>query len=252
MPHDARFFRTPAAISVPRIALALAVLLLPAPITLAGPPARRASDISVTTNINDFDPNGNLYTISSDSGGSYFNGVDRVISILTANGYNGIANGDWQFNKPTTQKGKTVYSLRKMGVSLNPADAIVPGDPHYTAPADPPFWGTQILIAYSEVKCTLLNKSMLMMAANTAITCPMLFEFITTDNLAWGLSPAHSFNNFPEVTDAQIACNSVDSGGCKDWFIEPIGSLQAVGRLMSGGVNHGDFYMRFQFHVTRP
>ena len=231
----------------------MAVLLLPAPILLEGPPSKRASDISVTTTIGDLDPNGNLYTISSDGGGSYFNNVDGVISILTVNGYNGIPNGDLQFNKVTVQKGKTLaFSLRKIGVSLNMSDAILPGDSHYTAPANPSFWTTQILKAYSEVKCTLLNQSMLTMAANTAMTCPMLFEFFTTDNVAWGLSPAHSFNNFPEVTDAQIAGNSVDSRGCKDWFIEPIGSLQAVGRLMSGEVNHGDFYMRFHIHVTRP
>jgi hypothetical protein len=252
MIHHTPFLKTPPNNLGLAIVLALTLIVFQSQITLGGPPAKKASDISVTTTVGDFDLSGNLYTISSDGGGSYFNGVDGVISILTANGYNGIANGDWQFNKPTTQRGKTVYSLRKMGVSLNPSDAIAPGDPHYTAPADPPFWGTQILIAYSEVKCTLLNKSMLTMAVNTAMTCPMLFEFITTDNVAWGLAPAHSFNNFPEVTDAQIACNAADTGGCKDWFIEPIGSLQAVGRLLSAGVNHGDFYMRFRFHVTRP
>jgi hypothetical protein len=255
MTHDAPLLKTPADARGLKIALALAVLLFPAPITLGGPPAKKASDISVTTMVGDFDPSGNLYTISSDGGGSYFNGVDGVMSILTANGYNGIANGDWQFNKPTTQKGKTVYSLRKMGVSLNPSDAIVPGDPHYTAPANPPFWGTQILNAYSEVKCTLLNKSMLTMAANTAMTCPMIFSFFTTDNVQYGLNPAHSFNNLPEVTDVQISCNSADSGGCKDWFIEPIGSLQAVGRLVpisDLSIDDGDFYMRFHIHVTRP
>jgi hypothetical protein len=255
MTHDAPLLKTPADTWGLKIALALAVLLLPAPIILAGPPAKKASDISVTTTVGDVDPNGNHYTISSDGGGSYFNGAEGVISILTANGYNGIANGDWQFNKPTTQRGKTVYSLRKMGVSLNPADAILPGDPHYTAAANPPFWGTQILNAYSEVKCTALNKSMLTMAVNTAMTCPMIFSFFTTDSLQFGLNPASSVNHLPEVTDVQISCNAADSGGCKDWFIEPIGSLQAVGRLVpisDLSIDDGDFYMRFHIHVTRP
>jgi hypothetical protein len=197
----------------------------------------------------------NAYTISSDGGGSYFNNVDGVMSILTVNGYNGIPNGDWQFNKPGTQKGKTVYSHRKMGVSLNTFDAVLPGDPHYTADANPPFWGTEILNAYAEVKCTLLGRSMLTMTANTAMTCPMIFSFFTTSDVHYGLSPAHSANNFPEVTDVQIACNSVDAGGCKDWFIEPIGSLQAVGRLVLASdtsIDDGDFYMRFHIRVTRP
>jgi len=231
--------------------LALTLVLLPARDASAGCPRR--SDISVTTNVTDFDTAGSPYTISSDGLGSYFNGKDGVTSILTGNTYNCVPTGDWQFNKPYTVKGKTVYSNRRMGVSLNTSDAIVLGDPHYTVTADPPFWGgPQILISYAEVKCSLVYVSMGTMAANTAATCPMLFEFITTDNVAWGLSPAQSFNHFPEVTDAQISCNSVDAGGCKDWFIEPIGSLQAVGRLGSGGINHGDFYMRFKVHVTRP
>ena len=89
------------------------------------------------------------------------------------------------------------------------------------------------------------------MAANTATTCPMIFSFFTTAGVQYGLNPAYSFTHLPEETDVQVACNSADSDGCNDWFIEPIGSLQAVGRL-SDSVNEGDFYMRFRIHVTRP
>jgi hypothetical protein len=238
----------------------LVLLALQAGITSATPPAKgsppaKASDIAVTTTITDFDPSSNLYTISSDGSGSYFNNVDGVMSILTANGYNGIANGDWQFNKISVQRNKTVFSQRKIGVSLNMSDAIVPGDPHYTAPANPPFWGTQILHAQSEVKCTAINKSMLTMAANTAMTCPMIFSFFTTADVQYGLNPASSVNHLPEVTDVQISCSAADSGGCKDWLIEPIGSLQAVGRLVpisDLSIDYGDFYMRFRIHITRP
>ena len=116
----------------------------------------------------------------------------------------------------------------------------------------------EILYGYSEVKCTLLGLSMLTMAANTAMTCPMIVSFFTTTDVQYDIGPAHSFDHFPEDTDVQVTCNSVDSGGCKDWFIEPIGSLQAVARLHTRAdralppVNHGDFYMRFRIHVTRP
>ena len=194
---------------------------------------------------------GNPYTIASDGLGSYFNGVGNVMSILTCNGYNGIKNGDWQFNKPVIVKNKRV-NARNLAVSLDFNDAIQPGDPHYTAPANPPFWGTEIRYGYSEVKCTLLNQSMLTMTAGTAMTCPMIYSFFTASDAQYKLNPAQSFNNFPETTDVQVVCNATNAGGCTDWFIEPIGSLQAVGRLESGSTNQGDFYMRFKIHVTRP
>lgn len=236
-----------------RIALLAPVLVLGGLATAYGAKPTPCTDMSVTTTISDVDPNGNAYTIASDGNGSYFNGVDYVTSILTCNGYNGIKNGDWQFNKQVIVKHHRV-NVRNLGVSLNTTDAIQPGDPHYTAPANPPFWGTEIRYAYSEVKCTLLNQSMLTMAAGTAMTCPMIFSFFTASDAQYGLNPAHSFNNFPENTDVQISCNAVDSGGCMDWFIEPIGSLQAVGRLVpnADSSNQGDFYMRFKIRVTRP
>lgn len=242
-----RWFKVPALVLV-------FIALPPKHSSASGCPkaGQQRTNISVTTNVIDLDPTGNLYTISSDGGGSYFNGVDGVTSILTANTYNCVPTGDWQFNKSSWVKGKTVYSNRRMGVSLNPQDAVQPGDPHYTAPADPPFWGTQVLRAQAEVKCSLVYVSMMTIAPNTAVTCPMVFAFTTTDDIQYGLSPAQSFNHFPEVTDAQVSCNSADAAGCNDWFIEPIGSLQAVGRLDSAGVNYGDFYMRFKFHVARP
>jgi hypothetical protein len=81
-----------------------------------------------------------------------------------------------------------------------------------------------------------------------------LFAFFMPNDDKWALSPAYSFNQYPEVTDAQVSCTAADAQGCKDWLIEPIGSLQAVARLVLVGPaeNHGDFYMRFKFHVTRP
>ena len=212
------------------------------------------TDIPVTTTIVDLDAAGNLYTISSDGKGSYLNGVDNVTSILTANTYNCQPPGDWQFNKPFTVKGKTVTSNRKVGVSLNTSDAIVEGDPHFLVPANPAFWGTQILTAQSEVKCSLVFVSMGQMAPGTARTCPLLFAFTTADGIQYGLHPAYSFTGYPETTDVQVSCNSADSAGCNDWFIEPIGSLKAVGRHTHSGAgdNLGDFYMRFKIHVTRP
>ena len=236
-----------------KVAALAPMLLLGGLATAFGAKPAPCTDMAVTTTVADVDSAGNAYTIASDGLGPYLNGVDNVMSILTCNGYNGIKNGDWQFNKPVTKKNKRVNG-RNMGVSLFTFDAVQPGDPHYTAPANPPFWGTEIRYAYSEVKCTYVNNSMLAMTAGTAMTCPMIFSFFTASDAQYGLNPAHSFNNFPENTDVQISCTAVDSTGCKDWLIEPIASLQAVGRLVpiADGSNQGDFYMRFQIHVTRP
>jgi hypothetical protein len=248
-----------------KIAILGPLLALAGLATAFGAKPSSCTDTSVTTIISDVDPGGNANTFSSDGAGPYYNGVDYVTSILTCNGYNGIKNGDWQFNKLVTVKRHGVVerlNARNVGVSLDTEDAVQPGDPHYTAPADAPFWGTQILYGYSEVKCTAIGNSMLTMAANTAMTCPGVFSFYTATDDHYYLLPAHSFlpSDLPETTDIQVTCNSADSGGCNDWFIEPIGSLQAVGRLVPASspaspdltVNDGDFYMRFQIHVTRP
>jgi hypothetical protein len=203
--------------------------------------------IPVTTIITDLDSNGLQSTIASDGLGPYGHGVNGVTSWLTSNGYNGIAFGDWQFG---------VYDSpsRLVNESLLSEDAVQPGDPHYTAPASPPFgFGTQASKAHIEVKCTLVNRSMLTMPAGSSFTCPLPNRF-NVNGQDYALSPAQSFNHFPEVTDVQVRCNTANSTGCNDWFIDPIGLGQAVGRLVPTGttINDGDFYMRFHIHVTRP
>jgi hypothetical protein len=203
-------------------------------------------DIAVTTIVGDVDANGLPTVISSDGQGPYRHGVDGASSILTHNGYNCIKHGDWQFDI----LGSTV---RAAGHTFAEADAIQPGDPNYTAPANPPFWGTELLASRVTVKCTLIRKSMLTMAAGSTMTCPMINRFVV-GNIDYHLNAARSFDGFPEVTDAQIRCNTANAGGCNDWSIAPIDFGQAVGRLVptGSGINDGDFYMRFHIHITRP
>jgi hypothetical protein len=206
------------------------------------------SDISVTTTVNDVDGSGLASDIASDGQGAYMNGVSGVISILTANGYNGIANGDWQFDT-------TASPVRRVTYSFDMDDAIQPGDPHYTGPANPPYWGAQPQLARIEVKCTLLGKDMLTMSAGGSFTCPMAGHLFV-NGVEYGFAPSLSFTRYPETTDAQVVCNAANSGGCNDWFIEPIGSVPAVARLVQHTqkteTNEGDFYVRFRIHVTRP
>ena len=89
----------------------LGVALLKAPESLAmGPPAKpaKATDIPVTTTISDVDSDGNPYTVSSDGGGAYFNGVSSVISILTLNGYNGIRTATGSSTSPSAARRDSV------------------------------------------------------------------------------------------------------------------------------------------------
>jgi hypothetical protein len=66
----------------------------------------------------------------------------------------------------------------------------------------------------------------------------------------------------------QVACNAANSGGCSDWFLDPIPVVNADGSTSPGQArarldlvdthgnnnftNEGDFYVTFHFHVTRP
>ncbi len=72
--------------------------------------------------------------------------------------------------------------------------------------------------------------------------------------------------NEPETQQAQVSCNAANSGGCSDWFIDPIPVVNSDGSTSPGRTrarldlvdskgdltNEGDFYLTFHFHVTRP
>ena len=218
----------------------------------AGKPGS-CTNASLTASIGDVDSQGLAADIASDGLGAYHDNVDGVTSILTCNGYNGIKLGDWQFNSYNS-------TTRNVSYSFDADDAVQPGDPHYQAPANPPFWGPQLHLTHMEVKCTAIHNDMLTMAAGDSFTCPLLTSFLWDANTYYGLHPALSFTGFPETTDVQIYCNTADSGGCNDWFLDPIGLGEAVGRLVKHVTIHnkdvttddGDFYMRFHVHLTRP
>lgn len=238
---------------LPLAAVALTVLLN-ARFSLAGScpgGGNFRTTIGVTTYFSAADANGYSATISEDGGGAYRDGVDGVSSFLTANGYNCIRYGDWQF-------GTYDSPSRAVAQSLLPEDAVQPGDPHYQATANPPIWGTQALKAHIEVKCTLIFNDMLSMKAGSSFNCPLINRF-AVNGADYRLDAGYSFTHYPETTDAQVRCNTSDAGGCNDWFIDPINQQPAVGRLIqlpvrgnSQPLDDGDFFMRFHIHVTRP
>jgi hypothetical protein len=213
--------------------------------------------IPLTTNITDLNAQGVAYDVQSDGLGPYLSNVNAVTTFLTSNGYNHIQFGDWQFDTYSS-------TVRMVNLSLDTVDAVQPGDPHYTAPANPPFWGTKLVIAHIEDKCTFVNKDMLTMTAGNAFTCPLIIRFPATSRTDYRIYIAPSFTGYAETTDVQVSCNSADSGGCNDWFIDPIPVVnpdgttspgRAVGRLELDAktvTNDGDFYITFHFHLTRP
>jgi hypothetical protein len=218
--------------------------------------ARPAPDIPVTTTLADFDPTGAPYYVHSDGGGAYANGVDSVHSVLLANGYNHILYGDWRLDASNS-------TVRTIGLTFDAGNAVQPGDPGYQAPANPPYWGTGYLPARLGNKCTQENHDMLSMKAGDSFPC---------ETFIWFAAGAETYRLFmgkswySETDYAQVSCNSADSGGCKDWSIDPIPVVNPDGTASPGRararlerlgvrnqvINEGDFYLNFHVHVTRP
>lgn len=212
------------------------------------------STIPLTANIADLDNTGAANDIQSDLLGNYLNNVNGVTSFLTANGYNGIQFGDWQFDTYSS-------SNRKVYVSLDAADAVQPGDPHYLVPAQPPFWGKQLLTAHIEDKCTMAFRNMNTMTAGSSFTCPFLIRF-KVGKADWKLLSGSSFG-YPETDEVLVTCNSTSANGCTDWLITPIPVVNPDGSTSPGRTamrltptsltpNKGAFYIKYQIHLTRP
>jgi len=79
------------------------------------------------------------------------------------------------------------------------------------------------------------------------------------------LPPVYRQVWYSETDYVQVSCNSADSGGCNDWFIDPIPVVNPDGSTSPGkararlnldarnqATDDGDFYLKFHIHVTRP
>src|SRR5437868_4094884 len=124
------------------------------------------SNLSVTTILASTDASGTATDIQSDGLGSYFDNVDAVTSFLTANGYNGIVWGDWQF-------GTLNSTTRKVNISFANSISVANGG---TATPNPPFTNKNV-IAHIEDKCTMFSYSMLRMAVGQKFICPAIVHF---------------------------------------------------------------------------
>jgi hypothetical protein len=215
----------------------------------------KAVDIPVTSTLQDADPNGAPYTIQSDGAGPYMNGAAGVTSILMANVLNQLYNGDWELLTGPT---------RTVLVTLSQENAVPAGNPGYTVPSDPPFWGTGPISGKLMLQCTSINRDMLTMPAGSTMTCPLGVRWDVTKTAYYRLNMS-GLSGSPETTPAQITCTAANTAGCREWYVDPIPVVNADGSVSAGTTiarlvyedtrsttNLGDFYMRYHFHITRP
>jgi len=97
-------------------------------------------------------------------------------SILVANGYNGITWGDWAAWTCSRQQRVS------MRITFAQASAVQPGDPGYTAPANPPYWGNAVLRrCVWKTNAPLDHHDMLTMKAGDKFTCDLSIRFPAVD-----------------------------------------------------------------------
>ena len=230
--------------------------------------ARSSPNVPVTSYVSDVNASQIPYYIQSDAhagpvnavSGEYDNAYQSVISILNANTYNHEPPGDWQLNLLSS-------TIRSMRLTLSSLNEVPLGQPGYTVPATPPFWGTANLVSKFEEKCTAIYLDMgTMNQIGQTIACPAIFRF-DLGGATYRVYMTGSWGGAaPESSQVQIQCNALGTDGyCDDWFVDPIPVVkadgttspgQAIGRLTTLGkrsdINDGDFYMTFNVHITRP
>jgi hypothetical protein len=210
--------------------------------------------IPITAVLEDVDGSGLASDVASDGLGPYQDNVGGITSVLLAAAYNNLTHGDWELEGRAS-------TTRTARYTLDPADAVQPGDPAFLVPATPPFWGTENVRFHMQTKCTFVGNSMKAMTAGASFTCPLLQSIRRANGTNFGLQAAQSFTGFSETTDVRVVCNAADASGCTDWFVEPIPSLhqgQAIARLMQAAskpgkpnTHIGTFYIRFRVRLTR-
>ncbi len=230
----------------------LLFLTLAAGSAMAGKPG---GDIPITQEISDVDTiTGTPYYIQSDGLGLYLHNLTTykgkttgTNSVLMANVCGSLPNGDRLL--------ETTLDVRKVKITFDNTNAILPGDPNYVLPAQ--FFGTINSTFRGMNKCTCgAGVSMYAMAANTKIFCPMHFRLNAVNyRLDMGASGED------ETEFVQISCKTADSAGCKEWSIDPIsdpdytdnpGRTRARLVNLGNGQNLGNYYMTFHLRVTRP
>ena len=224
------------------ISTALAMLVFPCGQGLAH--AAKSSSLQPATSIisDTFPMSGGgtgTYAVQSDGSGPYLNGTDNVSSGVNVN---------WVLDLTTSATRTASVSLTS-GVSGN---------------TPPPGIQTSGQLKL-QVDCfRVTGADMLTMGVGT-ITCPALIRLPLINKLTYYVLEMAELSSETETTRVQVQCNTVVSGECTDWYVDPIGTIynsdgsitpgQATARLnyvtSKGTTNAGDFYLTFHYHITR-
>jgi hypothetical protein len=105
---------------------------------------------------------------------------------------------------------------------------------------------------------------MLAIPLGATVQCGGAFHFLGPDATWYKLSARP--DNYPDVTDMNVTCQTVDSSGCRTWTIRPDSTLTTGGDPNVKGVQRllrydpatdnvladlGDYYISFSFTVSR-
>ena len=104
---------------------------------------------------------------------------------------------------------------------------------------------------------------MLTMKAGDSFQCVMIIRIPGPSSGYYRLYMGRTW--YSETNNVQVTCNAVNSGGCSDWYVDPIPVVNADGSTSPGKArarlnldvrnqttDDGDFYLTFHIHVTRP
>ena len=228
--------------------------------------AKPSSPIPVTSLIQDLAAGVSpSLQIQSDQKGTYVNGVDSVLSIITtAPGYTHAA-GDWYLDAPG---GKRTPRLFKLDFSQpTPTEGNLTG-------GQPNIFPAGLYSGYLKANCDLTGVNLLTLPAQTnggatVVTCPLAVVFTSNGTLySVHMNPGITTTGaveFPETNYMQVTCIYPSTGTCSQFRFDPSGTYTPVGgptrqanvvRLVPGDgenpvSNLGDYYMSFEIVVMR-
>jgi hypothetical protein len=78
-----------------------------------------------------------------------------------------------------------------------------------------------VLPVHLKVGCSNANVDLLRLTAGQTASCPGSFRFFAPDERWYRLG--FNQDNYPEVDQIAITCNSADATGCKVWTLRPSG-----------------------------
>ncbi len=149
-----------------------------------------SADTSVTSKIENIDPNFGAYNIQNDNLGSYLNGTNSVESIIQ-----GI--GDWELDMLSSTTRRVFYDF---------SDPVAGSDPNPPANG---YYPTRFL-----AQCSARGGKLTSLALNDSINCPLI---VAIDVGTTRYSLRFNAVNYPGTNDVTWSCTSTLNGKCDGW-----------------------------------